>query len=227
MPDAKSTTLWAEQECRPWHDALESYPRVIEAHASDKLANLDRWFSEDLPAAIKGREVPSIHLDELQGIAAWKMSRGVWRERNRVLISTNSPESVERASSQAFAAVPDPRAPIAALSSLAGVGPATASAALAAYAPEVYPFFDEVVAGQIPSLGPVAFTAKFYAAYSDALRERAGQLSRNCSHRTWTPHDVAQALWAWAGGKTAQQGGTAGGGRAATASPRPGTLRAD
>lgn len=203
MPDANRKALWAESECRPWHDALDSYPRVIEEHGSEKLANLDRWFSEDLPAAIKSREVPRIHLDELQGIAAWKMSRGVWRERNRVLIATNSPESVEKASSQAFAAVPDPRTPIKVLSALAGVGPATASAALAAYAPEVYPFFDEVVAGQMPGLGPVAFTAKYYAAYSDALRERAAQLSRECPHSPWTPHDAAQALWAWAGGKAA------------------------
>ena len=201
MPDAKRDVLWAEHECSPWHDALDSYPSVIEEHGSDKLANLDRWFSADLPAAIKGRATPCIYLDELQGIAAWKMSRGVWRERNRVLIGTNSPEAVERASTQAFAAVPDPRAPITALSSLAGVGPATASAALAAYAPEIYPFFDEVVAEQIPELGPVAFTAKYYAAYSDALRERALQLSRECPHSPWTPHAVAQALWAWAGGK--------------------------
>jgi hypothetical protein len=225
MPEANRKALWAERECRPWHDALESYPRVIEEHGSDKLANLDRWFSEDLPAAIKGRQVPCIYLDELQGIAAWKMSRGVWRERNRVLIATNSPESVERASSKAFAAVPDPRAPIAALSALAGVGPATASAALAAYAPDIYPFFDEVVAAEIPGLGPVAFTAKYYAAYSDALRERAAQLSTQCSHMAWTPHGVAQALWAWAGGKVAQSAGAsevAGG-----ATPAPGTLRAE
>lgn len=223
MPEANRNALWAEHECRPWHDALESYPRVIEEHGSDKLSNLDRWFSEDLPAAIRAREVPCIHLDELQGIAAWKMSRGVWRERNRVLIATNSPESVERASTQAFAAVPDPRAPIAALSSLAGVGPATASAALAAYAPDIYPFFDEVVAAQIPGLGPVAFTAKYYAAYSDALRERAAQLSSRCPDTPWTAHGVAQALWAWAGGKLGQ--GASSADRAAT--PAPGTLRAD
>jgi hypothetical protein len=201
MPEQDRKPLWDEDECGRWHGALESYPRVIEAHGSDKLANLDRWFSEGLPAAIKAREVPCIYLDELQGIAAWKMSRGVWRERNRVLISTNTPESVVAASTKAFAAVPDPRAPISALSALAGVGPATASAALAAYAPEVYPFFDEVVAAQIPGLGPVAFTAKYYAAYSDALRDRAARLSAQCPHTTWTPHDVAQALWAWAGGK--------------------------
>jgi len=218
MPEANRKALWAEGECQPWHDALDSYPGVIEEQGSEKLSKLDRWFGEDLPAAIKSREAPCIYLDELQGIAAWKMSRGVWRERNRVLIATNSPESVEQASRQAFAAVPDPRAPITTLSSLAGVGPATASAALAAYAPDVYPFFDEVVAAMMPGLGPVAFTAKYYAAYSDALRERAAQLNQACPHMHWTAHGVAQALWAAAGGKA---------GAAGVAAPAPGILRAD
>src|SRR3954451_4623308 len=143
-------SIWDEQDCAAWRKWLDLYPYVIAAQGNEKLANLDRWYREELPAVISSRTEPCIYLDELQGIAAWKMTRGVWRERNRVLISGNPPEAVLDASRKAFAGVPDAKLPVATLSSLAGVGPATASAALAAFAPNVYPFFDEAVAGQIP-----------------------------------------------------------------------------
>jgi hypothetical protein len=196
-------SVWNEDDCARWGDLLSSYPRAIAAQGSDKLTNLDRWFREELPVALSERAKRGdacIYLDELQGIAAWKMSRGVWRERNRVLISTNRPDDVVETSRKAFAAVPDPKAPVTILASLAGVGPATASAVLAAYAPDTYPFFDEAVGGQIPGLGPVAFTLKYYLAYAQALRERALQLNESCRSTKYTPHDIAQAMWAaWAG----------------------------
>jgi hypothetical protein len=185
---------------------LDAYPDVIAAQGSDKLVNLDRWYHEELPPLLQERQqqnAPCLHLDEIQGIAAWKMSRGVWRERNRQLIATNDPQQVVDLSRKAFEAVPDPREPVALLSKLAGVGPATASAALAAYAPTTYPFFDELVANSIPGLGPVAFTLKYYLAYAGALRERTARLSTACTHRAWTAHEVSQALWAETGGKGA------------------------
>jgi hypothetical protein len=193
-------SVWDERDCERWRGLLDSYPSVIAAQGSDKLSNLDRWFREELPTILSSRDEPCLYLDELQGIAAWKMTRGVWRERNRVLISGNSPHAVVEASRRAFAAVPDPKTPITALASLAGVGPATASAALAAFAPDIYPFFDEAVAGQVPGLGPVAFTVKYYLAYAEALRRRSQELSKSCGGVPLTPHDLAQAMWAaWAG----------------------------
>lgn len=194
------SNLWDGDDCERWQEALDNYPEVIAAQGSDRLAGLDRWYDEELPQLVRARDEPLVTLEELQQVAAWKMTRGVWRERNRQLIAGNPPEVIKETSRKAFAASPDPRKPITLLSELAGVGPATASAVMAAYAPEVYPFFDELVAGQIGGLGPVAFTAKYYAAYAEALRARAGRLSAECG-RTWTPHGVAQALWANSGGK--------------------------
>lgn len=189
-------------DCRVWQAALDSYPQVIVEQSNDKLTNLDSWYSNSLPGVIRERQPPCVYADELQGVAAWKMTRGVWRERNRQLIGTNDPAKVEQVSREAFEAAPDPRKPIALLSGLAGVGPATASAIMAAYAPDTYPFFDELVAEQVPGLGPVAFTLKYYLAYSEALREQAQELSAECG-RAWTVQDVAQALWAASGGKAA------------------------
>ncbi len=131
----------------------------------------------------------------------------MWRERNRQLVRGNPSAKVKQTAQEAFAAVPDPRKPVDILSTLAGVGPATSSAVLACYAPEIYPFFDELVAAQIPQLGKVAFTATYYQRYAAALRERAARLSAQCAHRAWTAHDVSQALWAASGGKAAQEAG--------------------
>ena len=92
---------------------------------------------------------------------------------------------------------PHPTAPIKTLATLAGVGPATASAVAAAVAPNLYPFFDELFAGQIPQLGTVAWTLGYYARYAVALRERAAQLGDD-----WSPVTVERALWSHSGGKT-------------------------
>ena len=70
---------------------------------------------------------------------------------------------------------------------------------LAAARPDVYPFFDEVVAAQIPDLGPVAFTLAYYARYAERLRERAATLAAGCPEAGWTAHAVGQALWATGG----------------------------
>jgi hypothetical protein len=190
--------IWEEDNCATWNGWLFQYDQVLADLGNEKLVNLDKWFSNELPSSILERNPPCIHYDDLQGIAAWKMHRGVWREYNRRLVAGNSPEQVEEASREAFAAVPDPRKPVALLSSLSGVGPATASAALAAYAPYYYPFFDEVVAALIPGLGPVAFTLPYYLKYAAAIRERADRLNATCSSKAWTAHEVAQALWSLA-----------------------------
>lgn len=205
MPAGKYVEgVWQEDDCAQWQHRLDQYNKAITALGKEKLVNLDQWYREQLPASILKRVPPYITHDELQGIAAWKMHRGSWRERNRQLIAAISPEKVEEVSREAFAAIPDFRKPVAILSTLPGVGPATASAALAAYAPHLYPFFDELVAAFIPGLGPVAFTLPYYLKYASALRERADLLNASClkttskarTHHKWTAHDVAQALWA-------------------------------
>lgn len=190
--------IWESEDCAAWNGWLHQYSRVVEGLGNEKLVNLDKWIREDLPAQIVGRNPALIYADELQGLTAWKMHRGVWREYNRRLVESNAPEKVEEVSREAFALVPDPRKPVALLATLSGVGPATASAALAAYAPFYYPFFDEVVAALIPGLGPVAFTMPYYLKYAEAIRGKAARLNDICSSRAWTAHEVAQALWSLA-----------------------------
>jgi hypothetical protein len=176
--------------------ALESYEDVIARQGVAKLPERDRWYRDELPRAIASRASAHVTLPELVRVTEWKMARGEWRARNLVLVRGNEPEAVIDTSTDALSKVPHPTRPISTLAKLAGVGPATASAVVAAAAPDVYPFFDELVAAQLPELGKVAWTLGYYARYAEALRTRARELGDD-----WTPVKLERALWALAGGK--------------------------
>ncbi len=188
--------LWPNTDPLAWHVALEHYPVVVLAQEVSRLSELDRWYQDELPELLKARLPAYVTAVELLRATEWKMARGVWRQRNLLLVRSNAAEDVEVVSRAALAAVPDPLTPIRLLATLDGVGPATASAIAAAYAPQVYPFFDDLVAGQVPALGKLDFTLRYYARYADALRERAGRLGGD-----WTPSRVERALWSNVGGK--------------------------
>lgn len=193
--------LWSSSNCADWESAIDRYPQVILAQGVRELPELDAWYRSALPALLAERDPASVTREELERVTRWKMKRGVWRERNRLLVAGNEPKIVKQLSREAFAAVPDPRRPISILSQLAGVGPATASALLAAHRPDVYPFFDELVAQQIPELGAVSFTPAYYQRYAARLRERTELLNERCRKHRWTVQEVSQALWAASGGK--------------------------
>ena len=188
--------LWSDENLDLWQAALDTYDDVINRQGSKRLPSHDLWYREELPSTINSRRPPSATLDELAKITEWKMARGVWRQRNLILVRSNAPEVVEKTSEEALSSIPDAKKPISILSRLSGVGPATASAVAAAVAPETYPFFDDLVAAQIDGIGKIGFTAAFYGRYSEAIRDRAGRLGAG-----WTPAMVERALWANAGGK--------------------------
>jgi hypothetical protein len=189
-------SLWDSASPFEWAASLARYDEVVSRQGVAALAALDHWHAHALPTRIRERTPPCVVHDELVRLTEWKMARGVWRAPNLILVKGNAPEKVEAISTQAFAQAPHPTAPIAMLATLAGVGPATASAAAAAFLPTVYPFFDELVAAQIPGLGKVAWTMSYYGRYANALRARATTLGAD-----WTPVMIERALWAFVGGK--------------------------
>jgi hypothetical protein len=198
--------LWESQSCAEWSLALSRYPSVIERQGSALLLKRDPWYRQELPDLIAARPEPYVTRGELVWVVEWKMARGVWRARNLHLARSNEPEQVESATKAAFALVDEPRKALKAFDPLKGVGPATASAVLAAYRPDLYPFFDDVVSDQIPSLPVGEFTVKNYLAYVEALRSRADELARSCQDRSWTAHQTGMSLWSAAGGKVPESG---------------------
>ncbi len=192
-----TSDLWMSTSHADWQQAIGRYVDVIARQDVAKLPELDRWYRNELPRAIASRTSPHITHDELVRLTEWKMARGVWRAPNLVLVRGNPAEHVVDVSTAALARIPHLTQPVATLATLAGVGPATASAVTAAHKPAIYPFFDELVAGQIPLLGKVAWTLGYYGKYAVALRKRAAELGGD-----WTPVLVERALWAHVGGKT-------------------------
>lgn len=188
--------LWTATSDSRWRDALRSYPAVIARQGVTRLADLDEWYRDVLPEAIAKRRPRHATHAELVKLTEWKMARGVWRAPNLVLVKGNDADLVKKTTADALAGAPHPTAPIAALVKLGGVGPATASALAAAAEPSIYPFFDEIVAAQVPGLGVVKWTLGYYAKYAEALRERARALGGD-----WTPVLVERAVWASLGGK--------------------------
>jgi hypothetical protein len=153
--------LWQSSSAPAWRHALEEYPAVVARQKVAALAELDAWYRAELPGAIRARSTPHVTHTELVAVTEWKMARGVWRAPNLVRVKANPAAEVERTSTRALAAVPHATVPIATLAALDGVGPATASGVVSAFAPEHYPFFDELVAAQVPGLGKVAWTLPF------------------------------------------------------------------
>ena len=187
---------WSSPALSQWKAALNSYDAVITRQGVAKLEDRDRWYCDELPGLINARRPRHVTHPELVRLTEWKMSRGKWRAPNLILVTGNTAALVKATTTAGLALVPDPTAPIAKIAELAGVGPATASAILSAAEPSIYPFFDELVAAQIPGLGPVAFTLSYYRRYAEALRERAAALGGK-----WTVTMVERALWASVGGK--------------------------
>ena len=193
------TNLWSKGSESQWRESLGEYEAVIASQTSARLAELDAWYRNVFPKDIAARAQAHVTPSELARLTEWKMARGVWRARNLALVKSNSEKEVVAASADAFNKIPHPTAPISTMAALKGVGPATASAAISAFAPEQYPFFDELVAAQVPDLGEVQWTLGYYASYAKALLEKAGAIGNG-----WTPAMVEQALWANSGGKIAQ-----------------------
>jgi len=187
--------LWRSDDVSAWHAALDGYDAAIAALPNAKLTGHDAWYREALPSLVHARAPMHVTHDEMVRITEWKMARGVWRAPNLVLVRNNPPGAVEAATSDAATLLDVPAKALAAVSALGGVGPATASAVLAVMAPERFPFFDEIVTGQVAphveGMGKIAWTAPYYRKYAAALVARADALSAG-----WHATMVERALWA-------------------------------
>ena len=82
-------SLWLNDSTAAWRDALATYDDVVARQGVARLAELDRWYRDELPGAISARRSPHVTHDELVRLTEWKMARGVWRAPNLVLVRGN------------------------------------------------------------------------------------------------------------------------------------------
>ncbi|KAH0631808.1 hypothetical protein JD844_019635 [Phrynosoma platyrhinos] len=183
-----------------WRAVWDLYQDVLDAKGikQRKLIALDKWYQEELPIAVGQREEKYLTQEELVKLMEWKLCRGKFRPRLQQLVATNSREMVEACTKKAYQLLPDIPAAVQELSKLKAVGPATASAILAAGAPEAAAFMADEVMESIPGLSPVQYTLKHYLLYLDRIQSCATKLNKADTEKKWTPHCVERCLWAWA-----------------------------
>ncbi|KAJ8773256.1 hypothetical protein K2173_028433 [Erythroxylum novogranatense] len=176
-----------------WKDALSTYPTRIESLNKPNLVSLDQFYRVQLPSLLHQRNPnPYITTSDLSKLMQWKLSRGKWRPRLLDYVSSLDEALVKSASLKAFKSLPDVSKAVSELTVLKGVGPATASAVLAAYAPEMTPFMsDEAMEAALGSSKD--YSLKQYLIFVDKLKTKAEELSSE--GESFTPSDVERALW--------------------------------
>jgi len=168
----------------------EKTKKQKKASITESLETLDSWWQKELPTIINGRGRNTfINLIELETVMKWKLSRGKFRPLLR-LVAQNSDEQVVGCSRRAFAALSrkDLRGAVEALSKLKGVGPATASAVLAAHSPGFAPFMSDEALEAI--VGSRQYTLKEYLQLSEQLQSLASSLEGS-----WNAEQIGKTLW--------------------------------
>nr|XP_054762823.1 uncharacterized protein LOC129269356 [Lytechinus pictus] len=198
-----TTNFFKTASAEEWTKVLKLYNHVLNLKASKiqkpggskNLLDLDKWFQTELSQSIQGRKERYITHEEITKLMKWKLSRGKFRPRLTEMVQTNSPDLVEKSSRQAFKKLPNVGAAIKELIVLKAVGPATASAVLAAGAPEHAPFMADESMLPIPGLSPLAYTEAAYKRYAVEVQDCVKRLKKEDSSGEWTPHKVELALW--------------------------------
>ncbi|CAJ1972773.1 unnamed protein product [Sphenostylis stenocarpa] len=187
-------------EASVWKEALSAYPSRIQTLSLTKskpnLVSLDHFYCNHLPSLLRQRNPnPFLTTSELSTLMQWKLTRGKWRPRLLDFVSSLDDAVVKSASEKAFQSLPDISKAVSELSVLKGVGPATASAVLAAFAPHLTPFMsDEAMEAALGNSKD--YSLKQYLKFVDKLQMKAKELSSEVD--SFTPSDVERALWSYA-----------------------------
>ncbi|XP_046578089.1 uncharacterized protein LOC124285855 [Haliotis rubra] len=200
-------TFVSKPNANHWQNVLSIYGEVFAAKVgrmkTDKgkeLQDLDQWYQAVLPTSIADRDEKHVTHDELVKLMKWKLLRGKFRPRLQQLVSSNTPDDVISTSKKAFQVLPDVSSAIKTLSLLKGVGPATASAILAAGSPEYSPFMadESMLALQTK---PLTYTHNAYLVFLEQVQAICKQLKGQDKAFHWTPKKVELVLWTYHVGK--------------------------
>ncbi|KAE8882542.1 hypothetical protein PF005_g23578 [Phytophthora fragariae] len=203
-----ATTLWGAADEAAWASAWASYDSVLASVQKSELAELDGWYLASFPPILRAREPePFVQKQELQRLMEWKLKKGKWRPQLMKFVAGLGESDVEQASRDAFKRLKagDLRAATEALCTLKGVGPATASAVLAAYDQSAPFMADEALEAIAGVIGPRKYTLPHFLSFAGQLRAKAEWLNEQRAANddekagateVWTAQRVQLCLYA-------------------------------
>merc|ERR1712038_548737 len=182
---------------------LNLYDQALRLKAENKsskpenIIKLDKWYQNDLPKKIKsrGKDAHLTH-DEMVQTIKWKLARGKFRPNLANLVMMNTPRVCIQETKKAFRKLykDDFTGAVQALCNLKGVGPAMASAVLAAGAPHLAPFMADECLWAMPDVDSLDYTIKEYLSYVEHMKACSERINENGTSN-WTPHRVELAVW--------------------------------
>lgn len=195
--------LWGSEDANLWRLARASHAREVSDAAVGKkaeLQELDDWMNTRLHSTVVARRpLPHMTKAELCQVMKWKLMKGKWRPRLQSFVEGLSEELVATTTTSAYSFMKagDFEAALEKLCEMKGIGPATATAILAAYDKSV-PFMSDEALEEV--LGTRQYTVE------EAVRLRADLLKAarrlNSGSTTASPEeklhaqDLQLALWA-------------------------------
>ncbi|KAG6621880.1 uncharacterized protein IUM83_07441 [Phytophthora cinnamomi] len=202
--------LWGADEAA-WAAAWAGYDAALASVQKSELEALDGWYLATFPPILRAREPePFVRQQELQRLMEWKLKKGKWRPQLMKFVAGLGEREVEQTSRDAFKQLKagDLRAATEALCALKGVGPATASAVLAAYDESVPFMADEALEAVAGIIGPRKYTLPHFLSFSAQLRTKAEWLNEQRAANddeqpVWTAQRVQLSLYAEAHGGAA------------------------
>jgi hypothetical protein len=202
MPPAATvdtTRLWKSDDPAEWRKALDAYPDRLAALNDPKLQKLDAWFWGSLGDAIRARDPNRLTAEELVRVVEWKLARGKFRPNLLKFAQAHTEATAGEATGEALKRFADATggyeknwlaACLAPLVDLKGIGPATASAVLAAATTSIPMMSDELIAVALPE----ATSSQMYSmprlqALVEATRAKAKKVGIS-------PREVERAIFA-------------------------------
>jgi len=187
-----------------WKFVLSKYAEIPQKKAASKtkpearkeLIKLDNWYQNDLPTIINGRVEKYVTKEELEKLVRWKITRGKFRPTLPSLVASNSPDAVIDATKKAFKKLPDIKSALDCACVLRGIGPATASAVLAAGAGDMVAFMADESVLAFSQISVLKYDVRTYLQFNEAIIEVTNQLQKLDPDFNWTAHKVEKTLWA-------------------------------
>ncbi|KAK4302081.1 hypothetical protein Pmani_025809 [Petrolisthes manimaculis] len=195
-----------------FEDVLKLYPvalQLVKDRAKKKktasdLLELDKWYQESLGEEVLSRSLPHLVKEELVRLMTWKLTRGKFRPSLLNFVKSNEEKAVIKATRDGIKAAQKNNLTSAttAIMALKGVGPATASAVLAAVVPQYFSFYADEVAASLPALKNHKYQLKDYKLLNVEMVDLAHRLNTSeqknqVETEKWTPHRVELAVWTY------------------------------